>query len=309
MTDILTGLMQETISGVALGCIYALIALGFTLIYKATEVVNFSQGEIMMVGAYMHFFFLNQFVALTGGLNAWVFLLAFIGSVIFAVLFGIILDFIINRPLKGEPVFSIIMATISLAIILRSLTAMLAGPLSLIPISPFGDHTFILGGIVISILDISIIFSAIIMMSVFYYFFNYTKWGISMKATSADSEAAQLLGIPVNKVYRYVWIFASVVGVLSGIMLAPRMALIDTSMAFLGLKAFPAAILGGFGSIKGAIVGGIILGIIETVSLGTLSFYFPWIKEINDIIVWIVLIGVLMIWTDGLFGMAKVKRV
>ena len=74
MTDILTGLMQETISGVALGCIYALIALGFTLIYKATEVVNFSQGEIMMVGAYMHFFFLNQFVALTGGLNAWVFL-------------------------------------------------------------------------------------------------------------------------------------------------------------------------------------------------------------------------------------------
>ena len=130
-----------------------------------------------------------------------------------------------------------------------------------------------------------------------------------MKATSADSEAAQLLGIPVNKVYRYVWIFASVVGVLSGIMLAPRMALIDTSMAFLGLKAFPAAILGGFGSIKGAIVGGIILGIIETVSLGTLSFYFSWIKEINDIIVWIVLIGVLMIRPDGLFGIAKVKRV
>jgi len=130
-----------------------------------------------------------------------------------------------------------------------------------------------------------------------------------MKATSADAEAAQLLGIPVNKVYRYVWIFASLVGVLSGIMLAPRMALIDTSMSFLGLKAFPAAILGGFGSIKGAIVGGIILGIIETVSLGTLSFHFSWIKEINDIIVWIVLIAVLMIRPDGLFGVSKVKRV
>jgi len=309
MTDIILGLIQETISGLALGCIYALIALGFTLIYKATEVVNFSQGEIMMVGAYVNFFFLNLLMALSGGLNGWIFLLAFIGSVIFAVLFGIIMDFIINKPLKGEPVFSIIMATISLAIILRSLTAILAGPLSIIPISPFDDQTFFLNGVVISILDISIIFSAIIIMSGFYYFFNYTKWGISMKATSADAEAAQLLGIPVNKVYRYVWIFASLVGVLSGIMLAPRMALIDTSMSFLGLKAFPAAILGGFGSIKGAIIGGIILGIIETVSLGTLSFHFSWIKEINDIIVWIVLIAVLMIRPDGLFGVSKVKRV
>ena len=125
MTDIISGLIQETISGIALGCIYALIALGFTLIYKATEVVNFSQGEIMMVGAYVNFFFLNLLMALSGGLNGWIFLLAFIGSVIFAVLFGIIMDFIINKPLKGEPVFSIIMATISLAIILRSLTCLL----------------------------------------------------------------------------------------------------------------------------------------------------------------------------------------
>ena len=92
MTDIILGLIQETISGLALGCIYALIALGFTLIYKATEVVNFSQGEIMMVGAYVNFFFLNLLMALSGGLNGWIFLLAFIGSVIFAVLFGIILN-------------------------------------------------------------------------------------------------------------------------------------------------------------------------------------------------------------------------
>ena len=118
----------------------------------------------MMVGAYVNFFFLNLLMALSGGFNGWIFLLAFIGSVIFAVLFGIIMDFIINKPLKGEPVFSIIMATISLAIILRSLTAILAGPLSIIPISPFGDQTFFLNGVVISILDISIIFSAIIIV-------------------------------------------------------------------------------------------------------------------------------------------------
>jgi branched-chain amino acid transport system permease protein len=309
MSDLLSGLIQESISGIALGCIYALIALGFTLIYKATEVVNFAQGEIMMVGAYINFFFVTQFTGMVGGLNGWVFLAALFCSTIFAVLFGIVLDLIISRPLKDEPVFSIIMATISLAIILRSLTAMIAGPISLVPVSPFGDSTIKVGGIVISVLDLAIIISAIILMGIFFFFFNKTRWGIAMKATSEDSEAAQLMGIPVKNVYRMVWVFAAIVGVVSGVLLAPRMALLDTTMSYLGLKAFPAAILGGFGSIPGAVVGGIILGIIETVSMGTLSFHFEWIKEINDIIVWIVLIAVLMIRPDGLFGIAKVKRV
>jgi branched-chain amino acid transport system permease protein len=309
MSDLLSGLIQESISGIALGCIYALIALGFTLIYKATEVVNFAQGEIMMVGAYVNFFFVTQFTGMVGGLNGWVFLAALFCSIIFAVLFGIVLDLIISRPLKDEPVFSIIMATISLAIILRSLTAMIAGPISLVPVSPFGDSTIKVGGIVISVLDLAIIISAIILMGIFFFFFNKTRWGIAMKATSEDSEAAQLMGIPVKNVYRMVWVFAAIVGVVSGVLLAPRMALLDTTMSYLGLKAFPAAILGGFGSIPGAVVGGIILGIIETVSMGTLSFHFEWIKEINDIIVWIVLIAVLMIRPDGLFGIAKVKRV
>ena len=105
MYEILAGLLQESISGIALGCIYALIALGFTLIYKATEVVNFAQGEIMMVGAYINFFFVTQFSAMAGALTGWVFLAALFCSIIFAVLFGIILDYIINRPLKDEPVF------------------------------------------------------------------------------------------------------------------------------------------------------------------------------------------------------------
>lgn len=309
MNDLITGLLQESVSGIALGCIYALIALGFTLIFKATEVVNFAQGEIMMVGAYVNFFFVAQFSEMAGGLNFWVYLFAFAGSIIFAILFGILLDYIINRPLKDEPVFSVIMATISLAIILRSLTAIIAGPISLVPASPFGDNTFNIGSVVISILDISIIIWTIVLMAIFYFFFNKTRWGIAMKATSTDPEAAQLMGIPIKQVYRFVWIFAALVGVIGGVLLAPRMALLDTNISYLGLKAFPAAILGGFGSIPGAVVGGIILGIIETISMGTLSFHFEWVKEINDIIVWIVLIVVLMIRPNGLFGIAKVKRV
>lgn len=309
MEELISGLIQESVSGIALGCIYALIALGFTLIYKATEVVNFAQGEILMVGAYVHFFLITFLSGLFGGFSEWVFIYSIIGAFIFAIIFGIVLDFIINRPLKNEPVFAIIMATISLAIILRSLTTIIAGPLSLVPVAPFKGQAFHLGKIVISTLDITIILFALILIAFFFLFINRTKWGIAMKAISMDPEAAQLMGIPVKQINRLVWVFSTIVGVLSGVLLAPRMALLDTSMAYLGLKAFPAAILGGFGSIPGAIIGGIIMGIIETISMGTLSFHFQWIKEINDIIVWIVLIVVLMIKPDGLMGTPKVKRV
>lgn len=309
MTDLFNGLLQESISGIALGCIYALIALGFTLIYKATEVVNFAQGELMMVGAYVNFFFVTTFVSSAGEPTLWTFIAALVGSIIFALAFGWILDLIINRPLKDAPIFSVIMATISLSIILRAIVAMIAGPMSLLPISPFGNDVVNIGSVVISILDLFIIGSAVILVLMFYYFFNKTRWGIATQATSEDSIAAQLMGIPVNRVHALVWIFSALVATISGILLAPRLSLLDTSMGFLGLKAFPAAVLGGFGSIGGAIVGGIILGVIETVSMGTLSFHFEWIKEINDIIVWIVLIAVLMIKPDGLFGVEKVKKV
>ena len=129
-----------------------------------------------------------------------------------------------------------------------------------------------------------------------------------MKATSEDPMAASLVGIPVKKVYRNVWIFSMVVATIGGVLLAPR-TLLDTNMGFLGLKAFPAAVLGGFVSVPGAIVGGVIMGIIETVSMGTLSFYFPWVKEINDIVVWIVLIAVLMIRPAGILGREEIERV
>ena len=184
MTDLLSGLTQEIISGIALGSIYALIALGFTMIYKATEVVNFAQGELMMVGAYMNFFFVTTFLSAAGTPTPWTFLLALGGSMIFSVLFGYILDFIINKPLKDEPIFSIIMATLSLAIIIRALVAIIAGPISLVPFSPFGDSAMSFGNIVVSVLDLFIIGSAIGLVIIFYYIFHYTRWGIAMQATS-----------------------------------------------------------------------------------------------------------------------------
>jgi len=309
MHDLITGLTQELVSGVALGCIYALIALGFTLIYKATEVVNFAQGELMMVGAYVNFFLVTHVMNSHGISGALAFLLAFLGALAFSIAFGWVLDFVINRPLKDEPVFSVIMATIGLSIILRALVSMIAGPLSLVVQSPFGDQVIGMGPLTISVLDVFIIAGASILVVCFYIFFKKTRWGVAVQAVSEDPTAAELMGIPVKKVYRMVWVFSALVATVAGALLAPRLSLLDTSMGFLGLKAFPAAVLGGFGSIPGAIVGGIIMGIIETVSAGTLSFHFEWVKEINDIIIWLVLIAVLMVRPDGIFGVEKVKKV
>ncbi len=308
MTELLTGLSQEVVSGIALGCIYALVALGFTLIYRATEVVNFAQGELMMVGAYVNFFLVSRISANLGITGAWMYFIAFMGALLFAIIFGIILDLVINRPLRDQPVFSVIMATISISIILRALVAMIAGPFTHIQSSPFGDGVVSFNKIAISVQDVFIIFCAIVLVILFYIFFRKSRWGVAMQATSADPTAAQLMGIPVKKVYRLVWIFATLVATVGGILLAPK-TLLDTNIGFIGLKAFPAAVLGGFGSVPGAIFGGVILGIIETISAGTLSYHFAWIKEINDVIPWLVLIAVLMVKPDGIFGIAKVKKV
>jgi branched-chain amino acid transport system permease protein len=248
MTSFFTDIGQEIVSGIALGSIYALIALGFILIYKATEVVNFAQGELMMVGAYVNFFLIQTFTSSLGVPTIWTFLFGLLGSIIFAVIFGWFLDLVINRPMRDEPVFSIIMATISIGIVLRALVGLIAGPMSLVPPSPFGGDYIKLGGILIPVLDIFIIGSAIVLVSVFSYFFNKTRWGLAMQATSEDPIAAELMGVPVTRVYTLVWIFAAIVAAVSGVLLAPRVTILDTNIGFLGLKAFPAAVLGGFGS-------------------------------------------------------------
>ena len=176
MNPLITDLGQEIFSGIALGSIYALIALGFILIFKATEVVNFAQGELMMVGAYVNFFVIQGFMGDLNVPTGWMFLMGLAGSILFAIVFGWFLDLVINRPLRDEPVFSIIMATLSMAIMLRALVSMIAGTESLVPQSPFGGASFNLSGVIISILDLTIIIGAIVLVSVFYYFFKHTNF-------------------------------------------------------------------------------------------------------------------------------------
>ena len=287
-------LWQQIISGMAVGCIYALVALGFVLIYKATEVINFAQGEFMMIGAFAAYT-LIVFCKLP-------FLPAFVFTLIFMFLFGILLDRVIFRPLVGEGAFALVMVTIGLAITLRSLAGMIWTYDTFDFPFVFSEKPLDLGGLVISKVHLTIIVSSVILMFLLYLFFKFTDIGIAMQATSQNQLAAYLMGIGVKKVFLLTWAISAVIAAIAGILIAP-ISFLHANMGFIGLKAFPAAVLGGFGSIPGAIVGGLIIGLSENLAGGYLTPGF------KNIFAYIILILVLMIRPEGIFGIKEKKRV
>jgi branched-chain amino acid transport system permease protein len=287
-------LWQQIISGVAVGCIYALVALGFVLIYKATEVINFAQGEFMMIGAFAAYTLIVLFKLL--------FLPAFVFTLIFMFLFGILLDRLIFRPLVGEGAFALVMVTIGLAFTLRSLAGMIWTYDTFDFPFVFSEKPLDLGGLVISKVHLTIIVSSVILMFLLYLFFKFTDIGIAMQATSQNQLAAYLMGIGVKKVFLLTWAISAVIAAIAGILIAP-ISFLHANMGFIGLKAFPAAVLGGFGSIPGAIVGGLIIGLSENLAGGYLTPGF------KNIFAYIILILVLMIRPEGIFGVKEKKRV
>ena len=287
-------LWQQIISGMAVGCIYALVALGFVLIYKATEVINFAQGEFMMIGAFAAYTLIVFFKV--------PFLPAFVFTLIFMFLFGILLDRVIFRPLVGEGAFALVMVTIGLAFTLRSLAGMIWTYDTFDFPFVFSEKPLDLGGLVISKVHLTIIVSSVILMSLLYLFFKFTDIGIAMQATSQNQLAAYLMGIGVKKVFLLTWAISAVIAAIAGILIAP-ISFLHANMGFIGLKAFPAAVLGGFGSIPGAIVGGLIIGLSENLAGGYLTPGF------KNIFAYIILILVLMIRPEGIFGIKEKKRV
>jgi branched-chain amino acid transport system permease protein len=286
--------VQQVINGLAMGCIYALVALGFVLIYKATEIINFGQGDLMMIGAFLAFtgvnllhlpFFLSLLIALL--------LMGFLGKVI---------DRFVLRPLVGEPAFALAMATIAVGILVRSLGGMVWGYDTYKFSAGITNVPVRLGPWAVSSVHIWIVAITLFLIVVLYLFFSRTKAGISMEAASQNQLAAYLMGIGVKKVFSNIWGISAMVAAVAGIFLTP-IQFLNYNMGFIGLKAFPAAVLGGFGSIPGAIVGGIIIGVSESLA----GIYLP--RGFKEVFAWIILILVLMIRPEGLFGMHQKKRV
>lgn len=289
-------LAQLILGGIAQGCIYGLIALGFVLIYKATETVSFAQGEFMMLGAFCG-------LALMNGLGA-PFWLAFIASVAIMAGLGMLVERALLRPVLGQPVFSIVMLTIGISYVARALVTMVPGvgiethALEL----PYKGLLWEVGKLTISAEQAVVIAATGVLCGLLFLMFRYTKLGIAMQASSQNQLGAYYMGIPVKRINGLVWGLAAAVAAIAGLLLAP-FTFVHANMGFIGLKAFPAAIVGGFTSLPGAIVGGVIIGIVESLS----GFYLP--IGIKDITAYIVVLLMLMIRPNGLFGEALRKKV
>ncbi len=287
-------LLQLVINGAAAGCIYGLIALGFVLIYKATEMINFAQGDIMMLGGFFAFALIAHF-----GLNYWV------GAALAIALtaaFGFALDALILRRVIGQPQFAVVMLTLGLGFIFRAVAGITWGYDSVGFETPFTNRTVKLGGLVLGADNLSIIVGTVVLCAVLYMFFSRTRLGIAMQASSQNQLAAYYMGIPVRTVFSLIWAISSGVAAVAAILLAP-VSMIDVNMGFLGIKAFAAAVLGGFGSIPGALVGGVIVGISEQLS----GYYLP--AGFQEVTANVVLLGTLVLRPQGLFSDALRKRV
>jgi branched-chain amino acid transport system permease protein len=287
-------LLQLVVNGAASGCIYGLIALGFVLIYKATEMVNFAQGDVMMLGGFVAFSLIANFHLpyWIGGLLA----------ILITAAFGYALDALVLRRVIGQPQFAVVMLTLGLGFIFRAVAGITWGYDSVGFNTPFTNKTANVGGLVLGQDNLSIIVGTLILCAVLYLFFSKTRVGVAMQAASQNQLAAYYMGIPVRTIFSLIWAISAGVACLAGILLSP-VSMIDVNMGFLGIKAFAAAVIGGFGSIPGSLIGGVIVGIVEQFAGYKLPAGF---QEVTSNVV---LLLMLFIRPQGLFAERMGKRV
>ena len=292
--------LQLVISGLVLGSIYALVALGFAIIFKSTGVVNFAQGELMMFGAYFCFSMVVQYKV------PWFW--AFLLTLVFSLSLALIVERLILRPMIGEPVISIIMVTIGLSSVLRSIiTAIWGTQIEIYEPPLFPDTTVMVAGIPISQVYLWSFGLAATLLALFGVFFKYSKAGVAMRATAFSNQVALSMGIPVKNIFALAWCIASVVSAIGGILIGSING-INIGLGHFGLKVFPAVILGGLDSIVGAALGGLIVGVLENLSDGALKSAFG-LQGTKEVAPFVFLVIILMIKPYGLFGKKEIERV
>lgn len=286
--------IQLTLTGLTNGAILALAALGFVIIYKASDVINFAQGEFLLVGAYMLYAMLVQF-----GLP-WP--LGLLGTILVAVALGVLVERFVLRPLIGEPIISVIMATIGLSSLLRAIVSMIWGnqPKRFPPFIP--SHPVEILGATVGVDRLWAIVVAGLMLLVFNFFFTRSKEGIAMRAVADDQQAAMSMGISVSKVFAWAWSIAAVSAAVGGALVANIVG-VGPELAGFGLRVFPVVILGGLDSIPGAILGGVIIGLLEAYVGGYIGM------GLNQVISFIILLLILLVRPYGFFGREIIERV
>lgn len=283
-------------SGLANGCVYGLIALGFVLIYKATEAVNFAQGDLMMVGAFVTIGLTNTEYM---GLPFWLALPISMGLM---ALLGYLLDRFVIRKMFGESQTSVVILTIALGFVLRFFAGLIWGHEPQTLQNPLAGRELRLGELVLGMEDVAVIVVTILMTWFLYAFFSKTKLGLAMQGASQNQLAAYYMGIPVLKVQGLIWALAGLVACVAGILFAVKGS-VDPSTGLLGIKAFAAAVIGGFGSLPGALAGGLIVGIIEPFASRYIAAGY------SQIAPYALLLLVLTLKPNGLFSQVRVKKV
>ncbi len=292
-------LLQLVLNGIIVGALYGVVAMSFVLIYKASQVVNFAQGEFLLVGAWACWWLLTSWQ-----LPFW---LGFLVTLAFMTIFGILLQIIVLRPLIGEPVISVIMATVGLSIFFQALMKWMFGVFA----QPFPavfttDRVSLFGLQVQSVYLLSLAISAVIMLG-FWWFFSYSKHGLAMRATAFDQQVAQSLGVSVPKVFAMSWAISAVVSSVAGVVVGVVNG-VSSGLSFYGIKVFPAVILGGLDSVVGAMLGGVIVGVLENLAQYVDAEWLNWGNMIN-IAPFYALVIILMIKPYGLFGTKNIERV
>ncbi|HEX4836645.1 MAG TPA: branched-chain amino acid ABC transporter permease [bacterium] len=295
----MTIFLQLVVTGIVVGMIYALAALGFVLIYKASRVINMAQGYFVAVGA---------FGALAIAQVTHIpFVLAVIASLAGSFLLGILVERLLLRPLIGEPVIAVIMVTIGLAAVLRGAILLFWGAGNfgfpqLLPEAPLS-----LGPLIVSPVHLGALVISLVFLAVFAVFFRSTTLGVAMRAVADDQQAAQSLGVSVRRIFAASWAIAAAVAAIAGIVVGSINGLNADALSFIGLKVFPAVILGGLDSVPGAVVGGITIGVLENLAGGYLD---PLVGGgTKEVAPFVVLVLVLMLRPYGLFGTVEIERV
>lgn len=288
--------LQLLLNGMAQGCVYALVALGFVLIYKATETVSFVQGELMMVGG---------FIALISmGPLALPFWLAFVFALAGTAAMGYGMERFLLRQLLGQPAFTLVLMTLAVGMVLRGLVMMIPGIGTETHVlqAPWREATLAWGGLQLNADRLVVMFVTAVLALLLFVGFRFTRIGIAMQAASMNQIAAHYVGIPVERLNTFVWALSGGIAALAGVLLAP-MTFVHVGMGFVGLKALPAAVLGGFASLPGAFVGGLLIGVTEALA----GFYLP--EGYKDVAPYVLVLLVLMFMPDGLFGGHVRKKV
>jgi branched-chain amino acid transport system permease protein len=285
-------------NGIMIGLMYALIALGFVLIYKATDAINFAQGEFVMFAG-----FLAAGAAEIAGAPFWVSALIAIGGMI-ALGFG--LERVVLRPMIGRPVIAVVMATIGLAAVLRGTATMAFGAGTRVIVMPVSDEPFELGPVLLPPIQLVGAGVSLVFLAGFTWFFLKSRTGIAMRAVADSQQVSMAMGINIRRYFALAWAMAGVVSALGGVVWGAMLS-VDNQLALVGLKVFPVVILGGLDSILGAVIGGLIVGIVENLAAGYLDPYVG--GGTKDFAPYVLMILVLMIRPEGIFGRRRIERV